>query len=198
MHSDRSSVEESDQRRLPKPACQVTPPERWIDSDAALQGAELTRARQRPSRPIMRASFAPPSRIGGISRTLERAGRNRQLASALDRSRFVLGGLHSHRMATNASPSHKVEADSVSAIGYPAFILGDLSADRDSADPDHAAADSALHRSAHAGARQLKRPISSQSRNNFRHHHRERKTGHGALRSTNSVFDPRTISMMRL
>jgi predicted DsbA family dithiol-disulfide isomerase len=101
---------------------QVTPPERWIDSDAALHGAELARAANAfaPYRAaVFRAAFEHRRDIADTNVLTDIA-----TGVGIDGEAF-LDGLHSHRMAQRLA-NHKAEADRFSALGYPAFILGDF------------------------------------------------------------------------
>jgi predicted DsbA family dithiol-disulfide isomerase len=100
----------------------VTPPERWIDSDAALQGAELAREAQvfaAYHASVFRAAFEDRIDIGDVNVLAEIAAR-----AGLDRDHF-LDGLCTQRMESRIV-EHKAEADRFSALGYPAFILGDF------------------------------------------------------------------------
>jgi predicted DsbA family dithiol-disulfide isomerase len=100
---------------------QVTAPERWIDSDAALQGAELAREAgvfARYHAGVFRAAFEQRRDIAEVAVLAEIAG-----GAGMDPTRFA-EGLCDRRMQPRIA-EHKREADSVAAIGYPAFILGD-------------------------------------------------------------------------
>jgi len=101
---------------------QVVPPDRWIDSEAALMGSELARdAMKFPQyhEGIFRAAFEDRrdiSQVGVIAAIAEAAG--------LDRRRFendLLARTTESRIAAN-----REEADRFSALGYPTFILGDF------------------------------------------------------------------------
>jgi predicted DsbA family dithiol-disulfide isomerase len=99
----------------------VQPLEHWIDSDAALEGAELARAagvlplyHER----VFRALFEDRADIGQDLLT-QIAGK-----CGLDADCFR-AGLQDHRMASQIV-ANKAEADRLSALGYPAFILGDF------------------------------------------------------------------------
>ena len=101
---------------------QVMPPERWIDSDAALQGAELARAANAFAAyhaAVFRAAFELRRDIADTNVLTEIA-----TGVGIDREAFR-DGLHSRRMAQRIA-DHKAEADRFSALGYPAFILGDF------------------------------------------------------------------------
>jgi predicted DsbA family dithiol-disulfide isomerase len=101
---------------------QVVPPDRWIDSEAALMGSELARdATKFPQyhEGIFRAAFEDRrdiGQVGVIAAIAEAAG--------LDRRRFendLLARTTESRIAAN-----REEADRFSALGYPTFILGDF------------------------------------------------------------------------
>jgi predicted DsbA family dithiol-disulfide isomerase len=100
----------------------VAPPETWINSDAALMGAELARdAKVFPAYhgAVFRAAFderrdiANREVLGDIARQ-----------AGMDRAAF-LADLRSERMASRIA-DHKREADGQSALGYPTFILGEF------------------------------------------------------------------------
>ena len=100
----------------------VKPPERWIDSEAALMGSELAREAMRFTpyhEGVFRAAFeqgrdiADAGVLGGIA---EGAG--------MDRGRFE-NDLAARRMESRVA-ANKEEADRFSALGYPTFILGDF------------------------------------------------------------------------
>jgi predicted DsbA family dithiol-disulfide isomerase len=100
----------------------VVPPDRWIDSEAALMGSELARDAMRFPQyheGVFRAAFEDGRDIGQvevISAIAEVAG--------LDRLRFendLLARTTESRIAAN-----REEADRFSALGYPTFILGDF------------------------------------------------------------------------
>jgi len=101
---------------------QVTPTERWIDSDAALQGAELAReahAFAAYHAGVFRAAFEHRRDIADASVLAEIAA-----STGIDRDHFA-EGLRTRRMERRIA-EHKAEADRFSALGYPAFILGDF------------------------------------------------------------------------
>jgi predicted DsbA family dithiol-disulfide isomerase len=100
----------------------VQPLEHWIDSDAALEGAEL--AREAGALPlyherVFRALFEDRADIARVDRLVRIAGE-----CGLDADRFR-ADLKNHRMASRIV-ANKAEADRLSALGYPAFILGDF------------------------------------------------------------------------
>jgi len=100
----------------------VAPPPRWIDSMPALQGSEIARdagvfAAYHDA--VFRAAFDEGKDIadrGILDAIAEHAG--------IDRSKFR-AALDSGAMAVRIA-GHKREADEFSALGYPAFILGDF------------------------------------------------------------------------
>lgn len=100
----------------------VQPPEQWIDSAAALEGAELAyEAGRLPAyhqRVFCEAfeSRADIAKTDCLARIAEDCG--------LDSARFRVD-LEEHRMAPRIA-ANKAEADRISAVGYPAFILGDF------------------------------------------------------------------------
>jgi predicted DsbA family dithiol-disulfide isomerase len=101
---------------------QVAPPKSWINSDDALMGAELAREAQvfpRYHAAVFRGAFEDGldiSRREVIADVAERAG--------MDRENF-LADLQSERMAPRLS-ENKREADNLSALGYPTFVLGEF------------------------------------------------------------------------
>jgi predicted DsbA family dithiol-disulfide isomerase len=101
---------------------QVAPPNRWIDSDAALQGSELAREAGvfTPYHEIVfRAAFEERLDIARLDVLGEIAA-----AAGMDGERFR-GDIVSRRMAPRLV-EHKNEADRFSALGYPTFLLGDF------------------------------------------------------------------------
>lgn len=100
----------------------VTPPERWIDSEAALMGSELAREAMRFTpyhEGVFRAAFEDRQDIadaGVLGEIAEAAG--------MDRGRFE-DDLAVRRMESRVA-ANKEEADRFSAVGYPTFILGDF------------------------------------------------------------------------
>lgn len=100
----------------------VVPPEQWLNSDAALQGAELAReaaAFDAYHDAVFRAAFeerldiADRVLLGDLAAT-----------AGMDRGRF-LADLDSRRMA-DLIARNKLEADQFSALGYPTFMLGEF------------------------------------------------------------------------
>jgi predicted DsbA family dithiol-disulfide isomerase len=101
---------------------QVTPPERWIDSGAALIGSELAREANTFAsyhEGVFRAAFEERRDIADLEVLNEIAG-----ASGLDGASFTDDMVKS-RM-TGRIAQNKDEADRLSALGYPTFILGDF------------------------------------------------------------------------
>lgn len=100
----------------------VQPLEQWIDSDAALEGAEL--AREADVLPlyherVFKALFEDRADIAQLDLLMQIAGE-----CGLDAVRFR-ADLEDHRMASRIG-ANKAEANRLSALGYPAFILGDF------------------------------------------------------------------------
>jgi predicted DsbA family dithiol-disulfide isomerase len=100
----------------------VAPPRAWIDSSAALQGAEIARDAGSFTAyhdAVFRAAFEERADIasaGVLDAIAERAGINRARFRTLLDSGAMLA-----RIA-----EHKREADEFSALGYPTFMLGDF------------------------------------------------------------------------
>jgi len=100
----------------------VAPPKTWINSDAALMGAELAREAKvfpRYHAAVFRAAFDKGLDISKREVLAEIAQR-----TGMDRDRF-LADLQAERMAPRIS-DNKREADGQSALGYPTFILGEF------------------------------------------------------------------------
>jgi predicted DsbA family dithiol-disulfide isomerase len=100
----------------------VEPPERWLDSDKALQGSELAReagAFAAYHDAVFSAAFEQRADIGNLevlSAIAARAGmEHAHFRDEVERGRMAA------RIAAN-----KTEADRFSALGYPSFILGDF------------------------------------------------------------------------
>lgn len=101
---------------------QVTPPERWIDSEAALMGSELAREAKTFTpyhEGVFRAAFEDRRDIAEIRVLGEIAE-----AAGMDRGRFE-DDLAARRTESRVA-ANKEEADRFSALGYPTFILGDF------------------------------------------------------------------------
>jgi predicted DsbA family dithiol-disulfide isomerase len=100
----------------------VTPPERWIDSDAALIGSELAREANAFAgyhEGVFRAAFEQRRDIASVDTLTEIA-----VAAGMESGRFrdeILSRRAADRIAAN-----RREADNFSALGYPTFILGDF------------------------------------------------------------------------
>lgn len=100
----------------------VQPLEQWVDSDAALEGAELAReagVMPRYHEGVFRALFEDRADIAQLDLLTQIAG-----ACGLDAGQFH-ADLRGHRMASRIA-ANQAEADRLSALGYPAFILGDF------------------------------------------------------------------------
>ena len=100
----------------------VMPPGRWLDSEAAIQGAELARDAgvfAAYHEAVFRAAFEHRLDIADLDVLAGLAAR-----AGIDRARFS-DDIRSGRMATRII-EHKEEADRFSALGYPTFMLGDF------------------------------------------------------------------------
>ncbi|HVN28963.1 MAG TPA: DsbA family protein [Candidatus Binataceae bacterium] len=100
----------------------VTPPKIWINSDAALMGAELAReAKVFPAyhAAVFRATFEQDLDISNLEMLGDIAHR-----AGMDRERF-LDDLRTERTASRIA-DNKREADDLAALGYPTFILGEF------------------------------------------------------------------------
>ena len=96
-------------------------PAQWIDSSAALEGAEVARdagAFRKYHDTIFQAAFEEGIDIGDL-RVLDSIARK----SGIDSARFR-SALQTHQMAPRIE-EYRREADEFSALGYPTFILGD-------------------------------------------------------------------------
>lgn len=103
-------------------AIPVTPPNRWLDSRAALEGAELAReagAFAAYHEAVFRAAFEQRIDIGRDELLGDLA-----VQAGLDRQAF-LADLRGGRMAARVA-ENKSEADCFSALGYPTFMLGEF------------------------------------------------------------------------
>jgi predicted DsbA family dithiol-disulfide isomerase len=101
---------------------QVMPPNKWIDSDAALMGSELARDANTFASyhdGVFRAAFEERRDIASLDVLSEIAA-----ASGLDGASFT-EDIVKRRMAGRIA-QNKDEADRFSALGYPTFILGDF------------------------------------------------------------------------
>lgn len=100
----------------------VTPPTRWLNSERAIQGAELAReagvfAAYHDS--LFRAAFEGRLDIGALDVLAGLAE-----SAGMEPGRFC-AAIRSGRMAAKVA-EHKAEADRFSALGYPTFMLGDF------------------------------------------------------------------------
>jgi predicted DsbA family dithiol-disulfide isomerase len=101
---------------------QVTPPERWLDSDAALRGSELARQAgvfELFHDSVFRAAFELGLDISHPDRLAEIAA-----AAGMDVESFRQG--IEQRLMAPRLMEHKSEADRFSALGYPTFMLGEF------------------------------------------------------------------------
>jgi predicted DsbA family dithiol-disulfide isomerase len=100
----------------------VSPPKIWINSDAALMGAELAReAKVFPAyhAAVFRGAFDEGLDISNRDVLADIAHR-----AGMDRARF-LDDLQSERPGSRIA-DNKREADAQAALGYPTFILGEF------------------------------------------------------------------------
>ena len=100
----------------------VAPPKNWINSDDALMGAELAREARVFSAyhgAVFRGAFENEIDISNRRVLADIAH-----AAGMDRGRFI-ADLESERMASRIA-ENKREADSLSASGYPTFVLGEF------------------------------------------------------------------------
>jgi predicted DsbA family dithiol-disulfide isomerase len=100
----------------------VIPPPTWLDSEAAIQGAELAREAgvfEAYHDAVFRAAFEERRDIGDPEVLAELANH-----AGIVRQRFR-ADIPGARMAAKVA-EHKNEADRFSALGYPSFILGDF------------------------------------------------------------------------
>jgi len=99
----------------------VAPPAQWVDSSAALEGAEVARdagAFREYHDTIFHAAFEEGIDIADLQ-VLESVARK----TGIDSARFR-AALQTHQMAPRIE-EYRREADEFSALGYPTFILGD-------------------------------------------------------------------------
>ena len=100
----------------------VTPPERWINSEAALMGSELARNAGVFNvfhDAIFRAAFEQGIDISDLDRLAEIAQR-----VGIDPKLFRQG--IEQRLTAPQLAANKSEADAFSALGYPTFMLGEF------------------------------------------------------------------------
>ncbi len=100
----------------------VAPPKTWIDSDAALMGAEL--AREAKAFPAYHAAVFRGAFDEGLDISDREVLADIARRAGMDRERF-LADLQSERMAPRIA-DNKREADEQSALGYPTFLLGEF------------------------------------------------------------------------
>lgn len=101
---------------------QVTPPERWIDSEAALLGAELARQAgvfELFHECVFRSAFELGLDISNLDQLTEIAARANLNVDAFRQ------GIR-RRVAAGHLLENKSEADRFSALGYPTFLLGEF------------------------------------------------------------------------
>jgi len=101
---------------------QVIPPERWIDSEAALMGSELAREAgvfESFHGRVFRSAFELGLDISHLDRLIEIAA-----ATGMDPEAFRQG--IQERLTAARLIENKSEADRFSALGYPTFILGEF------------------------------------------------------------------------
>jgi predicted DsbA family dithiol-disulfide isomerase len=101
---------------------EVIPPERWIDSDAALMGSELARQAgvfDQFHDSVFRSAFELGLDISNLDQLAEIAARATMKADAF---RQEIQG----RVAVAQLRENQREADQFSALGYPTFLLGEF------------------------------------------------------------------------
>lgn len=101
---------------------QVTPPERWIDSKAALMGSELARQAgvfELFHDRVFRGVFELGLDIANPDRLVEIAA-----AAGMDSKAFRQG--IQDQLTASCLMENKSEADRFSALGYPTFMLGEF------------------------------------------------------------------------
>ena len=100
----------------------VIPPERWIDSDAALMGSELARQAgvfERFHDSVFRSAFELGLDISNLDALAE-------IASNADLDADAFRQAIQHRVSAPQLLENKSEADRFSALGYPTFLLGEF------------------------------------------------------------------------
>jgi predicted DsbA family dithiol-disulfide isomerase len=100
----------------------VTPPKIWINSDAALMGAEL--AREAKAFPAYHAAVFRGAFDHGLDISNREVLADIAHRAGMNRARF-LDDLQSERPASRIA-DNKREADEQAALGYPTFILGEF------------------------------------------------------------------------
>jgi predicted DsbA family dithiol-disulfide isomerase len=101
---------------------QVTPPDCWIDSEAALMGSELAREAgvfEPFHDKVFRSAFELGLDISHLDRLAEIAA-----AVGMDSEAFRQG--IQWRLTASCLMENKSEADRFSALGYPTFMLGEF------------------------------------------------------------------------
>ena len=101
---------------------QVTPPEYWIDSEAALMGSELARQAgvfEPFHDSVFRGVFELGLDIANTDRLAEIAA-----AAGMNSEAFRQG--IQERLTASCLMENKSEADRFSALGYPTFMLGEF------------------------------------------------------------------------
>jgi predicted DsbA family dithiol-disulfide isomerase len=101
---------------------QVSPPQCWIDSDAALMGSELARQAgvfDAFHDSVFRNAFE-------LGQDISRLDRLSEIAAAAGMQRDIFQRAIEQRLTMAQLIANKSEADQFSAIGYPSFILGEF------------------------------------------------------------------------
>jgi predicted DsbA family dithiol-disulfide isomerase len=101
---------------------QVSPPQCWIDSDAALMGSELARQAgvfDAFHDSVFRNAFE-------LGRDISRLDRLSDMAAAAGMQVDAFQHALERRLTMAQLTANKSEADQFSAIGYPSFILGEF------------------------------------------------------------------------
>jgi predicted DsbA family dithiol-disulfide isomerase len=101
---------------------QVTAPELWIDSDAALMGAEFARQAgvfDEYNDSVFRAAFELGQDISHLDRLAEIAAAAGMNVAAFQQAVEL-------RLTAPQLMANKSEADQFSAVGYPTFMLGEF------------------------------------------------------------------------
>jgi predicted DsbA family dithiol-disulfide isomerase len=101
---------------------QVTPPERWIDSDAALMGSELAREAglfDLFHDSVFRAAFE-------LGLDISHPDRMAEIAAAAGMNVEAFRQAIQRRLTAPQLIENKNEADQFSALGYPTFMLGEF------------------------------------------------------------------------
>ena len=99
---------------------QVTAPERWIDSELALMGAEFARqagAFDEYHDSVFRGAFE-------LGQDISQLGRLGEIAAAAGMNVGLFQRAIELRLTAPQLMANKSEADQFSAVGYPTFMLG--------------------------------------------------------------------------